>query len=103
MQNRRQFLESAAAAGLTLGAGPMGALRAADAPLFSISLAQWSLNRMLFAGELDALDFPAFAKSTFGIDAVEYVHQFFMDKARDRMWLPGPKKALEKNRVQKPP
>jgi sugar phosphate isomerase/epimerase len=86
MQTRRQFIESAAAAGLALAA-PLEVARAADAPLFSISLAQWSLNRMLFAGELDALDFPAFAKDTFGIDAVEYVNQFFMDKARDRVWL----------------
>ncbi|HEY5567060.1 MAG TPA: sugar phosphate isomerase/epimerase family protein [Gammaproteobacteria bacterium] len=100
MQNRRQFIESAAAAGLTLGAGPIGAQRSADASLFSISLAQWSLNRMLFAGELDALDFPAFAKSTFGIDAVEYVNQFFMDKARDRIWLAELKKRCDDNGVK---
>jgi sugar phosphate isomerase/epimerase len=55
--------------------------------LFSISLAQWSLNRRLFAGDLDPLDFPQFAKSNFGIMAVEYVNQFFMDKATDRTWL----------------
>jgi sugar phosphate isomerase/epimerase len=100
MQNRRQFIESAAAAGLAFGAGPIGVLWAAEAPLFSISLAEWSLNRMLFAGELDALDFPAFAKNTFGIDAVEYVNQFFMDKARDRTWLAELKKRCDDNGVK---
>lgn len=83
MQNRRQFIESALAA-VALGAATGAAQGAA---LFSISLAQWSLNRRIFGGELDALDFPAFAQRTFGIGAVEYVNQFFMDKAQDRAWL----------------
>ena len=30
--------------------------------MFEISLAEWSLHRALFAGELDNLDFPAFAR-----------------------------------------
>src|SRR5690606_39794233 len=47
---------------------------------FKISLAQWSLHRALKSGELDTLDFPANTKNTWGIDAVEYVNQFFMDK-----------------------
>jgi len=49
-------------------------------PLFRISLAQWSLHRMLYAGKLDHLDFPAFAKERFGIVAVEYVNAFFAKK-----------------------
>src|SRR5690606_38192929 len=44
---------------------------------FKISLAEWSLNQQLFAGELTILDFPAKAKNDFGISAVEYVNQFF--------------------------
>ncbi len=48
--------------------------------MFEISLAQWSLHRMLRAGELASLDFPAFAVETFGIDAVEYVSIFFDGK-----------------------
>lgn len=44
---------------------------------FDISLAQWSLNKALFGGELDNLDFPAYAQKTFDIHAVEYVNQFF--------------------------
>ncbi|MCC6909893.1 MAG: sugar phosphate isomerase/epimerase [Phycisphaerales bacterium] len=58
-----------------------------DQPLFAISLAQWSLHRMLQSGNLDNLDFPAYSRQTFGIDAVEYVNQFFKDKARDAAYL----------------
>jgi len=54
---------------------------------FDISLAEWSLNRMIFGGELDNLEFPAFTKREFDIDCVEYVNQFFMDKAEDRAYL----------------
>lgn len=51
-------------------------------PLFTISLAQWSLHRELEAGRLDHLDFPKTAKNDYGIDAVEYVNTFFKEKAR---------------------
>ncbi len=54
---------------------------------FKISLAEWSLNKPLFSGELKNLDFPAKAKNDFGIDAVEYVNQFFKDKAEDTAYL----------------
>ena len=54
---------------------------------FKISLAQWSLHKTLFDGEMDNLDFAAKAKSEFGIEAVEYVNQFFKDKAKDSDYL----------------
>jgi sugar phosphate isomerase/epimerase len=50
---------------------------------FDISLAQWSLNKKLFGGELDNLDFPAYTKEKFDIHAVEYVNQFFKDADTD--------------------
>ncbi len=56
-------------------------------PLFTISLAQWSLHQALFAGTIDNLDFPREAKRTYGINAVEYVNQFFKDKAKDSDYL----------------
>jgi len=86
MQNRRQFIQTTAA-GFAVTGLAFGGTAAAQNSLFSLSLAQWSLNRRLFDGKLDPLDFPGFAKSNFGIDAVEYVNQFFMDKAEDRQWL----------------
>src|SRR5262249_1243283 len=60
--------------------------------LFSISLAQWSLHRTLFEAKLDNLDFAKTAKNDFGIEAVEYVNQFFKDKATDRQYLAEMKK-----------
>ncbi|MCR4375747.1 MAG: sugar phosphate isomerase/epimerase, partial [Acidobacteria bacterium] len=60
---------------------------AQPAPLFRISLAQWSLHRTLRAKELDHLDFAKTAKRDFGIDAIEYVNSFFKDKAKDAAYL----------------
>ncbi|MEX0612955.1 MAG: sugar phosphate isomerase/epimerase family protein [Pirellulales bacterium] len=102
--DRRAFLKSTAAAGAALGFGTAThtALSAAEKgkPLFNISLAEWSLHRTLFDGKLDNLDFPAFAKNEFGIDAVEYVNQFFKDKAKDQKYLSDLKQRAEDNGVK---
>lgn len=87
--SRRTALKSTLALGMTWAftraqAQPTDATNAA--PLFSISLAQWSLHRELFANQLTTLDFPQRAKG-FGIDAVEYVNSFFKDKANDAKYL----------------
>lgn len=63
-------------------AGPAWASGEPPAPLFTISLAEWSLHRALQAGTLDHLDFPKVAKQDYGVDAVEYVNSFFKEKAR---------------------
>ncbi len=54
---------------------------------FKISLAQWSLNKDFFDKKLDNLDFAMKAKKDFGIEAIEYVNQFFGDKAKDKDYL----------------
>jgi sugar phosphate isomerase/epimerase len=56
-------------------------------PWFEISLAEWSLHRTIFSGKMTNLDFPRVAKQDFGIDAIEYVNQFFKDKANDKSYL----------------
>jgi sugar phosphate isomerase/epimerase len=61
-------------------------------PPFQISLAQWSLHRALFSKQLDNLDFAKVAKNDYGIDAIEYVNQFFKDKAKDTKYLAEMKK-----------
>jgi sugar phosphate isomerase/epimerase len=66
---------------------------------FKISLAEWSLHRMLQDKKLDHLDFPAKAKNDFGISAVEYVNQFFFDKAKDSAYLTELKKRCDDNGV----
>lgn len=58
-----------------------------DPPLFKISLAEWSLHRSIGEGLLDNLAFPRIARQEFEIEAVEYVNQFFKDKARDEKYL----------------
>ena len=103
--DRRDFVRrgSAGAAGLVLSG--MGRVPSADAgiqvaasvtplpklggpePLFRISLAQWSLHRALYEGELDHLDFPKMARREFGIEGVEYVNSFFKDRALDQGYL----------------
>jgi sugar phosphate isomerase/epimerase len=62
---------------------------------FKISLAEWSLHKSLFAKEFENLEFPAKAKNEFGISAVEYVNQFFMDKAKDTAYLTELKKRAD--------
>ncbi|MEE9131003.1 MAG: sugar phosphate isomerase/epimerase family protein [Phycisphaerales bacterium] len=71
-----------------------------DKPLFKISLAQWSLHRMLRAGKLDALDFAAFTKNEFSIEAIEYVNSFFKQHAEDKAYLDQLKRRAETNGVK---
>ena len=54
---------------------------------FKISLAQWSLHNALQQKRMDHLDFASKAAKSFGIYAVEYVNQFFKDKATDSSYL----------------
>ena len=61
--------------------------RAVVEPKWKISLAQWSLHRAFFGGELDHLDFARVARREFGLDAIEYVNSFFKDKAKDETYL----------------
>ncbi len=75
-----------AAGSLTLMRPNVFAERTTDLP-FKISLAEWSLNRHLKAGKIDNLDFPKIARREFGIDAVEYVDQFFADKSKNQTYL----------------
>lgn len=86
--NRRDFLKNSALTTAALGLGLAGCTNRTTQPeeLYKISLAQWSLNSLLFSDEMDNLDFPVLTKQH-GIDAVEYVNQFFMDKAEDTAYL----------------
>jgi sugar phosphate isomerase/epimerase len=59
---------------------------ASTPPLFEISLAQWSLHRLLFDGQIQNTDFAAEA-AAMGFSAIEYVSGFFKDKAQDAPYL----------------
>jgi L-ribulose-5-phosphate 3-epimerase len=89
LPTRRDFLKTSAAASAALATGALGTSRvfaAQPTPLYKISLAQWSINGPLRKGTMQHLDFAKIAKSV-DIDAIEYVNQFFMDKATDKAYL----------------
>lgn len=88
--DRRQFLAQSLqlAAGFGIAGTLCPAVSAKDKePLYLISLAEWSLHRTINGGKLNALDFAKAAKMDYGIDAIEYVNQFFKDKAKDEKYL----------------
>jgi sugar phosphate isomerase/epimerase len=116
-QNRRKFLKHSSQA--ALGLGLLGFYNCSSDHekkeqkegeqhddnhnkelFFKISLAQWSLHRTFENGELDNLDFAATAKNKFGIEAIEYVNQFFKDKANDKAYLGEMKKRAADNGVK---
>lgn len=86
---RRRDLLKLAGVGVLAAASEPAHSATREAPL-KISLAQWSLNKRLFqkgdAEPLDHLDFCKTAASL-GIYAVEYVNQFFADKAENKAYL----------------
>jgi sugar phosphate isomerase/epimerase len=92
--SRRLFLEGSLAGGAFLGLGSrpsaaasQGKPEAGKIGDFKISLAEWSLHKALFAKKIDNLDFPKVAREEYGIEGVEFVNQFFKDKARDSAYL----------------
>jgi L-ribulose-5-phosphate 3-epimerase len=98
--HRRDFLKTSA--GLVAGVGLAGGRLPAEEkqPLFKISLAEWSFHRALGIGlrgkkTMDNLDFPRVARKEFDIEGVEYVNQFFKDKAKDGKYLAELKKRAD--------
>ncbi len=65
--NRRQWLAAAAAAQTATALQPRD----------RISLAQWSFNRSFRAGVWKNLDMPRIVREKAGLDALEFVNQFF--------------------------
>lgn len=100
--SRRKFLKNAStySGGLVMGSSLLGStLMNSSIFDFKISLAEWCLNREIFSGEIDHLDFPVIAKNDFGIEGVEYVNQFFPDKAKDTTYLAELKKRADDHGV----
>ncbi|MBX3420441.1 MAG: sugar phosphate isomerase/epimerase [Pirellulaceae bacterium] len=93
--HRRQLLQTTAV--IAAASGLAAPLRAQDKkPWFEISLAQWSLHRQFFGrpgfAKLDPLDFAVIAKRDFGINAIEYVNQFYKDVVKQPDYLAELKK-----------
>ncbi len=85
--DRRNFLSATGAAALAAMLPLPARAAVAKEPLYTLSLAEWSLHKTLFGGKMKNLDFPAATKNDYGIEAVEYVNQFFKDKAKDTAYL----------------
>jgi len=103
LTNRRDFIKGAACLAASLSAGSLLGNDSLATPMkanFKISLAEWSLHRTLFSKKLDNLDFAKTAKMDYGIDGVEYVNQFFKDKAKDMKYLAEMKKRAKDNGVK---
>ncbi|MEM8971688.1 MAG: sugar phosphate isomerase/epimerase family protein [Pseudomonadota bacterium] len=64
-------------------------------PLFKISVAQWSLNKLFWDKKLDNRDYGKYVREQFNLDAVEWVNQFFKDKAGDYGYLRGMKQRCD--------
>jgi sugar phosphate isomerase/epimerase len=102
---RRDFLRSS-----TIAAGALllpSRLFAQDAekkdkktpPLFKLSIAEWSYHKALFGNQMTNLDFPAKCKAM-GVTGVEFVNQFFKDKAKDMDYLKQLKQRCEDHKVK---
>lgn len=85
--SRRTFLQQSVLATTGAFVVPSFLNTNQDSFSFKISLAEWSHHRELFSGQMNHLDFPIIAKSVYGLEAVEYVNQFFADKANDTEYL----------------
>lgn len=90
IKDRRSFIKDltilSAAAGLS-SLVPFDSLAFDKKEFFTISLAEWSFHKALFAGKMTNLEFPAKAKKDFGINIVEYVSPFFNKKETDMAYL----------------
>lgn len=100
MSSRRRFLKELGLVTAGLTVAPQLDLLAAKKGWFTISLAQWSLHKTIFAGDLKNIDFPEFTRKTFDIEGVEYVNQFFKDKAKDMTYLKDLKNRAKDNGVK---
>ena len=96
---RRKFIKKSSLATLGLMSG-LGAISCKEStkvgavekvmesvqPWFKQSLAQWSVNKELFGGQLNHLDFAKYA-SDLGFTGIEYVSAFFKDRVEDMSYL----------------
>ncbi len=85
MASRRSFLKTVAATSgiMALQPSDLWAAEASKKMFFEISLAEWSLHKAIFGGQMTNLDFPVKARKDFGIGAVEYVNTCFKSATKD--------------------
>ncbi len=101
--SRRRFLARSVAVAVAGTAGSRLPLASAvstrPVDAFKISLAQWSLHKSFFgqkgSEKRDPIQFAVISKKEFGIDAIEYVNQFYKGKKKDEAYLKDLKKVAD--------
>ncbi len=85
---RRSFLKNAVLSAAALSVPTLMTYGSNSLINLKISLAQWSLHRNFNNGNLDPDDFAGIAINTYGINAIEYVNQFYKDSGEDeKFWI----------------
>ena len=99
--SRRDFIKSATAAAVATTTVPaLADDKKKKKRLFKISLAQWSLHRAIRGGKIKNEDFARVTKEEFNISCIEYVNQFFKDKAENMDYLKDLKKRADDHGVK---
>ena len=86
MNSRRSFIKKTALGATAASLMPLATHASISIPISmpKISLAQWSLHRALEKGLVQAVDFAQIAQNTYGINAVEYVNQFYVNMVNSK-------------------
>lgn len=86
MASRRNFIKTSSFGTASLFVPGVIPMTVNTIPL-RLSLAQWSLHRTINEGVLNPIDFPQVAKENYGINAVEYVNQFYVEQGKNpKFW-----------------
>ena len=89
MNSRRSFIKKTALGATAASLMPLATHASISIPYSApkISLAQWSLHRALEKDLVQAVDFAQIAQNTYGINAVEYVNQFYVNMVHsEKFW-----------------
>src|SRR5690606_23275726 len=71
-----------------------------EKPLYKISCTEYSLHKMIAAGELDHQDYAPFIRSEFDLDAVEYWSGPWADKVTDADYVKEARKKADDANVK---
>lgn len=84
MASRRKFIKQATTSAAALSIMPYSnPLYGEPTQTLQISLAQWSLNRAIRAGDIKSEEFAAITRNIYGLDAVEFVASFYRDQKKN--------------------
>ncbi len=102
--NRRSFIINATWGAASLTSLPLYSCKNTNVEkatsTLKLSLAQWSLNQAFFAKRLDVNDFADIAINDYGINAIEYVNQFYKELGEDEKFWISMKERADKAEVK---